>query len=322
MPDRAPEVAFARVSLRYPNGVLALGDISFSVPAGTICALMGGSGSGKTTLLKLINRMELPTSGEVFLDGRPVGSTDPVILRRSIGYVIQEGGLFPHWSAERNVALVPNLLGCDEHTTDELVTGAMDLSRIPRSEFGRRLPDQLSGGQRQRVAIARAIAARPRLLLLDEPFGALDPSIRAEMQDELRTLVKRLGCTVILVTHDISEAFAVADHIALIDRGRLVQVGSPIEIALTPCDAVAAAFTAKQAMEIRLRYLRLADVAQHLPICTGDSTEELPGERAIADALGALARSGGERFTVLHNGRRMGPFDRRAVWDLLQRGAP
>jgi len=321
MSDRAPDVAFAGVSLRYPNGVLALDDVSFDVPAGTICALMGGSGSGKTTLLKLVNRMERPSAGDVRLDGRPVDSTDPVVLRRSIGYVIQEGGLFPHWSAERNVSLVPRLLGCDERTTDELVTGAMDMARIPRAEFGQRRPDQLSGGQRQRVAIARAIAARPRLLLLDEPFGALDPSIRAEMQDELRALVKRLGCTVILVTHDIAEAFAVADRIALIDRGHLVQIGSPVEIALTPSDAIAAAFTAKQALELRLRYLRLADVAPHLPNSDGQCTTELPGEQAISDALGALARNGGERFTVLHLGRRLGPFERRAVWDLLQRGA-
>lgn len=321
MSDRAPEVTFAGVTLRYPNGVQALDNITFSVPAGTICALMGGSGSGKTTLLKLVNRMERPSAGDVSLDGRSVDSTDPVILRRSIGYVIQEGGLFPHWTAERNVGLVPRLLGWDQYTTDELVSLAMDQARIPRSEFGLRRPDQLSGGQRQRVAIARAIAARPRLLLLDEPFGALDPAIRSEMQDELRALVKRLGCTVILVTHDIAEAFAVADRIALIDRGHLVQIGSPVEIALSPSDAVAAAFTAKQALELRLRYLRLADVAQHLPICDGEGSEELTGERAIADALGALARTGGERFTVLHQGKRLGPFERRAVWDLLQRGA-
>ena len=321
MSDRAPEVAFAGVSLRYPNGVQALDNVTFSVPAGSICALMGGSGSGKTTLLKLVNRMERTSVGEVCLDGRPVESSDAVALRRSIGYVIQEGGLFPHWSAERNVGLVPRLLGCDQCTSDDLVTGAMEMARIPRAEFGHRRPDQLSGGQRQRVAIARAIAARPRLLLLDEPFGALDPAIRAEMQDELRALVKRLGCTVILVTHDIAEAFAVADQIVLIDRGRLVQIGSPVEIALTPSDAVAAAFTAKQALELRLRYLRLADVALHLPTSSGDGSAELAGERTIADALGALARISGERFTVLHQGKRLGPFERRAVWDLLQRGA-
>lgn len=320
MSEQAPEVAFAGVSLCYPNGVQALNNVSFSVPAGSICALMGGSGSGKTTLLKLVNRMEHPSVGDVCLDGRPVAISDPVVLRRSIGYVIQEGGLFPHWTAERNVGLVPRLLGCDQRTSDELVTSAMDLARIPRAEFGQRRPDQLSGGQRQRVAIARAIAARPRLLLLDEPFGALDPAIRAEMQDELRALVKRLGCTVILVTHDISEAFAVADRIVLIDRGRLVQIGSPVDLALSPSDAVAAAFTAKQGLELRLRHLRLADVAVHLPTCVGDCATELSGERAIADALGAIARAGDERFTILHQGRRLGPFERRAVWDLLQRG--
>jgi len=321
MSDLAPQIAFSGVSLRYPNGVQALSDVSFVVPAGSICALMGGSGSGKTTLLKLVNRMERPGSGAVHMDGRDICGQDPVMLRRSIGYVIQEGGLFPHWTAERNVALVPRLIGCDQRTSDALVTSAMDMARIPRPEFGQRFPSELSGGQRQRVAIARAIAARPRLLLLDEPFGALDPTIRAEMQEELRALVQRLGCTVILVTHDIAEAFAVADRIALIDHGRLVQIGSPAEIALAPCDAVAAAFTAKQALELRLRYLRLVDVAPYLTACLGDVTADLPGDGTMADALSLLAQSGGERFTVRHGGRRLGPFERRAVWELLHRGA-
>lgn len=320
MRDLPPQIVFDGVGFSYPTGVRALNDVSFSVPAGSVCALMGQSGSGKTTLLKMVNRMEHPTAGEVRMDGRSLMERDPVILRRSIGYVIQEGGLFPHWTAEQNVGLVPRLIGCDYRTRDALVTGAMEMARIPRPEFGSRLPAELSGGQRQRVAIARAIAARPRLLLLDEPFGALDPTIRAEMQQELRSLVKRLGCTVILVTHDIAEAFAVADRIALMDHGRLVQVGTPVEIALAPSDGVAAAFTAKQALELRLRYLRLADVAQHLHVSGGHGGPDLSGEGTIADALGALARAGAERFTVLHDGQRLGPFERKGVWDLLQRG--
>lgn len=324
MGEPAPTIAFQDVRLRYPNGVQALDGVTFAVESGSICALMGGSGSGKTSLLKLVNRMERPTGGDVLIDGVPVADRNSVALRRSIGYVIQEGGLFPHWTAERNVALVPHLIGCDERSREELVTSAMELARIPRDVYGKRRPHELSGGQRQRVAIARAIATRPRLLLLDEPFGALDPSIRSQMQEELRSLVRRLGCTVILVTHDIAEAFAVADRIALIDHGRLIQLGTPTEIALIPADAVAAAFTARQALELRLRYLRLQDVARHLTssaeLATGDIAV-LPGESTIADALGLLAQRQEERFAVLHDGCRLGPFDRRSVWDLLQRGA-
>jgi osmoprotectant transport system ATP-binding protein len=321
MLERPPEIRFDAVAKRYANGVQALDGVAFTVAAGSICALMGGSGSGKTTLLKLVNRTEEPDTGAVLLDGRPVAEADPIPLRRRIGYVIQEGGLFPHWSAERNVALVPSLLGCDPATTDQLVSSAMELARIPRPLFGHRHPGQLSGGQRQRVAIARAIAGRPTLLLLDEPFGALDPAIRGELHGELRGLVHRLGLTVIMVTHDIAEAFAVADRIALIDAGHLVQMGTPAEIALAPACGATTAFTARQSLELRLRYLRLADVVPHLAADAGTADTTLAGEQTIADALGRLAAIGGERFDVLHNGLRLGPCARSAVWDLLQRGA-
>jgi len=237
MSDRAPEVAFAGVSLRYPNGVQALDNVTFSVPAGSICALMGGSGSGKTTLLKLVNRMERTSVGEVCLDGRPVESSDAVALRRSIGYVIQEGGLFPHWSAERNVGLVPRLLGCDQRTSDDLVTGAMEMARIPRAEFGHRRPDQLSGGQRQRVAIARAIAARPRLLLLDEPFGALDAKVRAELRQWLRRLHDEYPVTTLFVTHDQEEAFEVSDRVAVMNAGKVEQFDTPDAVFESPASA-------------------------------------------------------------------------------------
>ncbi len=319
MLERPPEVAFVEVAKRYPNGIEALRGISFTAPAGSLCALMGGSGSGKTTLLKLVNRMASADTGQVRLDGGPVEGLDPIALRRNIGYVIQDGGLFPHWTAERNVSLVPELLGCDAATVETLVSGAMELACIPRAEFGHRLPGQLSGGQRQRVAIARAIAVRPRLLLLDEPFAALDPTVRAQLQGEVRALVRRLGMTVLLVTHDIAEAFAMADRIALIDQGRLVQVGTPVEIALSPASQVAREFTAHQALELRLRHLRLRDVAGYLAPAANGVVEVLSGEQTIADALGAIARQGAERFAVLDDGRRLGPFERRAVWDLLQR---
>ncbi|MFM2091309.1 MAG: hypothetical protein RLZZ127_1798 [Planctomycetota bacterium] len=321
MLNRSPAITFSRVSVTYPGGVRALHGLDLDLPAESITAVMGGSGSGKSTLLRLINSLLAPDpGGAVRIDGEPVDAFDQVALRRSIGYVIQEGGLFPHWTAERNVGLVPELLGIRGHSAESLVTTAMDMARIPRDEFGRRLPGTLSGGQRQRVAIARAIAARPRTLLLDEPFSALDPAVRGELQAEVRDLARRLGMTVVMVTHDIAEACAVADRIVLIDAGRLVQVGTPVQICLQPADRVAAAFTARQALELRLRHLRLGDVADHLEAVAGEPCAELGGDRAVADALAALAREGGERFTVLHRGVRLGPFDRRNVWDLLQRG--
>jgi len=220
----------------YPPGIEALRDVSLTVSPGETLALVGESGSGKSTLLRLFNRLEEPTRGAVEIEGRPATEQDPVALRRMIGYVQQDGGLLPHWRVEDNVALVPRLLGWDAERRQARTTALLDLVGLPAGEYRRRFPAELSGGQRQRVAFARALAAEPRLVLLDEPFGALDALTRHELQEEFIRLKARLHPTMVLVTHDLAEAFRLADRIAVLRRGDLLQIGTPAALVAHPAD--------------------------------------------------------------------------------------
>jgi osmoprotectant transport system ATP-binding protein len=215
-----PSIEFDHASFRL-NGRLLLNDLVLSVKPGETLVLLGRSGSGKTTILKLINRLLLPTTGAVRVNGIPTSDWDPIRLRRSIGYVIQDGGLFPHFTVERNIALVPRIenwprLRVEARVRELLATVGLN------QELASRYPSQLSGGQRQRVGVARALAADPPILILDEAFGALDPITRSEMQKEFRTLQQRMRKTVIFVTHDLREAMLLADHIALLEDGQLI----------------------------------------------------------------------------------------------------
>jgi len=222
------------------NGRTLLGSVSFSVAEGERLVLLGRSGAGKTTALRLINALLLPTAGEVLVAGRSTRDWNPVRLRRRIGYVIQEIGLFPHMSVERNVGLVPRLERWPAARIRERVGELLRLVGLAPGEFAHRLPHQLSGGQRQRVGVARALAADPPMLLCDEPFGAVDPLARQELQIEFRSLTERLGKTVVFVTHDVREALALASRIALLDRGKLVFVGTVDQFNATSDARVAA----------------------------------------------------------------------------------
>ena len=204
------------------NGRPLLDNISFTVESGETVVFLGRSGSGKTTTLKLINRLIEPTSGTVLVEGRKTTEWDPIRLRRRIGYVIQEVGLFPHFTVERNVGLVPSLESWPEGRIRSRVNEVLGLVGLEPERFSARSPKELSGGQRQRVGVARALAADPSILLLDEPFGALDPITRSEVQKEFRDLRKRLQKTMILVTHDVREAFILGDRIGLMKDGRLI----------------------------------------------------------------------------------------------------
>lgn len=222
------DVSFSTAQPAAPPRKL-LDGISFAVEAGTITAILGRSGSGKTTLLRTVNRMVTPTGGQVLIEGSDASAINPISLRRGIGYVIQETGLFPHFTIERNVGLVPELLGWPATERARRSRELLTAVGLEPAVFGIRYPHQLSGGQRQRVGLARALAADPGILLMDEPFGALDPLTRAEMQDMLRTLMSQLKKTVLLVTHDLDEALYLADHIVLLSRGRLIANLEPSE---------------------------------------------------------------------------------------------
>ena len=212
--------------------VVALDDVTLGVEAGECVALVGESGSGKTTLLGCFNRLTVPQSGRVMVLGRDVAAADAVGLRRRIGYVQQDGGLLPHWTVARNAALVPWLLG--QPDAAERAAAALELVGLPVATFGTRYPSALSGGQRQRLAIARAIAAHPGVLLMDEPFGALDAITRFELQQAFVALRRRIGATVLLVTHDLREAFLLADRVAVLRAGRIEQLGTAIELQREP----------------------------------------------------------------------------------------
>ncbi|HUF90119.1 MAG TPA: ATP-binding cassette domain-containing protein [Gemmatimonadota bacterium] len=219
-PGRAV-VAFEGAGYALPGGRWIVRDLSLAVGPREILVLVGRSGAGKTTALKLVNRLLDPTGGRVVVDGRPTGAWDPVELRRRIGWVIQEVGLFPHLTVRRNVGLVPELLGWKRPRIDGRVDELLERVGMPAAEFAARLPHELSGGQRQRVGVARALAADPPLLLLDEPFGALDPITRAELQREFGELVRRLGKAALFVTHDLREALALGDRVGVMAGGRL-----------------------------------------------------------------------------------------------------
>ena len=226
-----PALRAHEVVKRY-GATIALDRVSLDVAQGSCVALVGESGSGKTTLLRCFNAMVRPDAGLVEVGGRPVASFDPVALRRGIGYVQQEGGLLPHWSVLRNVALVPWLRG--EEDAEEGARAALDRVGLPPARFGDRWPRDLSGGQRQRVAIARALAGSPEIILLDEPFGALDAITRSELRRSFHNLRAGMGVTSLLVTHDLHEAVELADEIAVMKGGALMQVGRPEELLSAP----------------------------------------------------------------------------------------
>ena len=233
-------VEFADVSFRVSEDRELLSDVNLSVHRGETLMLLGRSGSGKTTCLKMINRLYTPTAGEVCVDGVPVAQWDVIKLRRGIGYAIQDVGLFPHYSVRENVALVPKLERWEPGKIDARVEEVLALVGLPAKEFAGRYPHQLSGGQRQRVGLARALAAEPPILLMDEPFGALDPITRAEIQMEFKKLQQELGKTIVFVTHDVGEALLLGSRIGLMEAGKLRGVYSSDEFLRVPDDSVKA----------------------------------------------------------------------------------
>ncbi|WP_298863773.1 ATP-binding cassette domain-containing protein [uncultured Microbacterium sp.] len=235
-------IEFTHVTKRFPDGTLAVEDFSLVLPSRKTTVFVGLSGSGKTTLLRMINRMVEPTSGDVAIDGESVLGRDPVQLRRGIGYVMQNSGLLPHFSVIDNITTVLRLNGIRRVEAEGRALELMDTVGLER-DLARRYPSQLSGGQQQRVGVARGLAADPNILLMDEPFGAVDPIVRADLQQELIRLQRDLDKTVVFVTHDIDEAFLLGDQVVILDKGaRIVQVGSPSQIMEDPADAFVEAF--------------------------------------------------------------------------------
>ncbi len=234
--SRTTIIEFLGVTKQFPNGMKALRALDLQIFQGETLALIGESGSGKTTLLRMCNRLEHPTSGEIRIHDRPLDQEDPIRLRRGIGYVQQDGGLLPHWTVEQNIHLVPRLLGWDRQRMSDRATELLELVGLDVQQHRTRYPIQLSGGQRQRIAFARALAADPEMILLDEPFGALDALTRHDLQNQFLDLKRRLHKTMIFVTHDVDEAIRLGDRIGVMKTGQLLQVGKPDELIHHPSD--------------------------------------------------------------------------------------
>jgi osmoprotectant transport system ATP-binding protein len=296
----AAEIVFDRVTKRYAGrDAPALNELSLEIPAGTFCILVGPSGGGKTTALKLINRLIDFDSGDIRIDGRSILDLPEVELRRGIGYVIQQVGLFPHQTIGENVATVPKLLGWPKAKTQARIAELLELVGL-EPEDARRYPVQLSGGQRQRVGLARALAADPPLLLMDEPFGALDPITRARLQQELRRLHHDVAKTIVFVTHDIDEAITMGDRIAILgEGGRLAQYDTPDKILAYPADDFVTQFIGEDRALRRLALRRLGE-AQLEP--APDSTDGLPQASAsttMRNGISILLGSGRDRLVVV-----------------------
>ena len=235
-------IEFRSVVKRYPDGTLAVDDFTLTIPSMKTTVLVGSSGSGKTTILRMINRMVDPSAGSIEIDGLSILDRDPVQLRRSIGYVMQNSGLLPHFRVIDNIATVPVLTGVPKKVARKQALELLDTVGLSR-ELAHRYPSQLSGGQQQRVGVARGLAANPNILLMDEPFGAVDPIVRAELQQETIRLQKDLNKTVVFVTHDIDEAFLLGDQVVILEKGaKIAQIGSPSEILENPASEFVANF--------------------------------------------------------------------------------
>ncbi|HEY2218601.1 MAG TPA: ABC transporter ATP-binding protein [Gaiellaceae bacterium] len=316
----AAEIVFDRVSKRYPGrDDHALRELSLAIPAGTFCVLVGPSGGGKTTALKMVNRLVTFDEGDIRIDGRSVRELPAVELRREIGYVIQQVGLFPHMTVADNIATVPRLLGWDKSRIRARTAELLELVGLEAGDGGR-YPAQLSGGQRQRVGLARALAADPPVLLMDEPFGALDPITRARLQQEVRRLHHEVAKTVIFVTHDIDEAITMGDRIAILrEGGTLAQYDTPDAILAHPADDFVERFIGEDRALRRLALHRVGDVPLG-PI--RDQTPDLPTMAASATVRNAvsllLGTGSGEVLVVGDDGAPVGILTLQRATTLLR----
>lgn len=293
-------IHLSHVSKQYPN-TTAVDDISFEVKEGETVALLGTSGCGKTTTLRMINRLAEPTSGTIKVNGEDIAQQPAEALRRGIGYVLQHHGLFPHYTVEENIAIVPNLLKWDKQKTKTRTAELLDKLRLP-ADILQHYPAQLSGGQQQRIGLARALAAYQPVLLMDEPLGALDPVTRTEIRREFLQLDELKRKTIVIVTHDVQEAFELADKICVMNKGRIVQFGTATDLLFKPADDFVTSFLKEQQLQLELENILVKDVFALLPQHDGSgSTSLLSQDENLWTALETLSRSDEKQFAVQVN---------------------
>jgi len=295
-------ITFERVSKSYGGGVEAVRELTMEVAEGETLVLLGTSGSGKTTTMKMVNRLIEPTAGRILINGRDVMQQDPIALRRGIGYAIQHIGLFPHMTVAENIAVVPRLGGWSPQRVSERVEQMLAMVGLEPSDFIDRFPSQLSGGQRQRIGVARALAADPPIVLMDEPFGALDPITRELLQDEFLDLESEIRKTIVFVTHDVFEAVKMGDRIALLHEGRLQQLATPRELVERPANAFVDQFLGHHRFQLSLLTRTMRSVLPEVGL-SGDAPAERPETflrvwASLIEALDLFKRSGLDSVAV------------------------
>lgn len=300
-------IRFENVTKKF-DGRVVIDDLSLEIERGKITVIIGSSGSGKSTTLKMVNRLLEHDSGRILFDNQEIRSFKPEDLRRQMGYAIQSTGLFPHWTVAQNIATVPQLLGWDKAKIAARVDELLIMLNLDPEVFRDRMPHQLSGGQQQRVGVARAMAADPDILLMDEPFGALDPVTRDSLQVEVQRIHDLFGKTILLITHDIDEALRLADHLVLMDKGKIVQQGTPLNILMHPANDFVADFIGRSDMGIKL--LSLATVGQHVRAGVSDSGVSVFESASLKEALSTMVTHGVSDVTVTNaSGQSVGRFE-------------
>ncbi len=321
--ERGATVEFRDVTKRYADQV-AVDSLSFTVPAGKICVLVGPSGSGKTTSLKMVNRLIEPTSGAILIDGQDVLREDPVQLRRRIGYVIQQVGLFPHQTVAENVGTVPRLLGWEAGRTAARVTELLALVGLEPSRYAGRYPAQLSGGERQRAGVARALAAEPPVMLMDEPFGAVDPIVRERLQSELLRIQRELGTTILFVTHDIDEAIRLGDRVAVMRAGTLVQYAPPGELLAHPVNDFVAQFVGSDRGLKLLGLLTVGGADVDAGVDRASASPKAPvvaPSTTLRDALARMLERDSQTAVVVDGDRYLGVLTLATIGRMLRTAA-
>lgn len=308
-------ISIKNVSKRYGNATV-VNNVSMEVEKGSITVIVGTSGSGKSTLMRMINRLVSTSDGQIWVDGQDITTVAETELRRGIGYAIQGHGLFPHRTVAQNIGTVPKLLGWSKDKIDARVKELLEVFNLKPEVFAHKYPHQLSGGQQQRVGVARALAAEPQVLLMDEPFGALDPVIRGKAQEDLLTIQKKFGITVILVTHDMDEAFHLGDKIAVMNNGQLLQYGTPEEILITPADPFCVQLTGTSDRALKL--LSLTSISEHMQPAKQGLSAQLSADRSLREALSEMTWQGVDELNAVDaSGAVVGSL---ALRDVLARG--
>jgi len=314
-------IAFEQIYKTYPGGTEAVRNLTLEVAEGETLVLLGTSGSGKTTTMKMVNRLIEPTSGRILIDGQDIMDQDPIELRRRIGYAIQHIGLFPHMSVAENIAVVPKLLQWSQSRIDERINQLLKMVGLEPDEFGDRFPSQLSGGQKQRVGVARALAADPPIVLMDEPFGALDPITREQLQNEFLELESVIQKTIIFVTHDVFEAVKMGDRIALLDAGELQQLASPQELVENPANKFVDQFLGQHRFQLSLLTQTVRSISIEA-VRPGEEPRSRPAEyvslrTSLVEALDIFKKTGKSILPVYKQRKYIGDLYKKELLQVI-----